>query len=158
MNRNIRVAVRIALAAGTLSGAGYLTLASAVIAATALLLLEKTRLHALVARIDDEPLRASARFAAMACIILPLLPVGPYGPLDAVRPRELWALVLFFSGLSYLGWIARRFVGPHQGAIVSGLLGGIISSTLLGLAVLPVMLRLLLPARPGESSDAAAET
>jgi uncharacterized membrane protein (DUF4010 family) len=104
-------------------------LASAVIAATALLLLEKTRLHALVARIDDEPLRASARFAAMACIILPLLPVGPYGPLDAVRPRELWALVLFFSGLSYLGWIARRFVGPHQGAVVSGLLGGIISST-----------------------------
>jgi len=123
------VAALVVLAAGTLSGAGHLTLASAVIAATALLLLEKTRLHALVARIDDEPLRASARFAAMACIILPLLPVGPYGPLDAVRPRELWALVLFFSGLSYLGWIARRFVGPHQGAVVSGLLGGIISST-----------------------------
>ena len=123
------VAALVVLAAGTLSGAGYLTLGSAVIAATALLLLEKTRLHAIVARIDDEPLRASARFAAMACIVLPLLPVGPYGPLDAVRPRELWALVLFFSGLSYAGWIVRRIVGPHQGAIVSGLLGGIISST-----------------------------
>jgi uncharacterized membrane protein (DUF4010 family) len=123
------VAALVVLAAGTLAGAGYFTLASAVIAATALLLLEKTRLHALVARIDDEPLRASVRFAAMACIILPLLPVGPYGPLDAVRPRELWALVLFFSGLSYLGWIARRLVGARQGSIVSGILGGIISST-----------------------------
>ena len=123
------VAALVVLAAGTLAGAGYLALASAVIAATALLLLEKTRLHALVGRIDDESLRASARFAAMACIILPLLPAGPYGPLDAVRPRELWALVLFFSGLSFVGWLARRLVGPHQGSLVSGILGGIISST-----------------------------
>lgn len=123
------VAALVVLAAGTLAGAGYLTLASAVIAATVLLLVEKTRLHALVTHIDDEALRASARFAAMACIILPLLPVGPYGPLDAVRPRELWALVLFFSGLSFVGWIARRLVGPHQGSILSGVLGGIVSST-----------------------------
>ena len=43
---------------------------------------------------DDASLRASVRFAAMACIILPLLPRGPYGPYGAIRPRELWALVL----------------------------------------------------------------
>jgi uncharacterized membrane protein (DUF4010 family) len=122
-------AALVVLAAGTLSGAGYIALASAVIAATALLLLEKTRLHALVARIDDAPLRASARFAAMALIVLPLLPRGPYGPYDAVRPRELWTLVLFFSGLAFVGWIARRLVGLHRGLIVSGMLGGVISST-----------------------------
>jgi len=123
------VSAIVVLAAGTLAGAGQMALGSAVVAATALLLLEKTRLHALVTRLDDAALRASARFAAMACVILPLLPPGPYGPLDAIRPRELWALVLFFSGLSYVGWIARRVVGAHQGVIVSGLLGGIISST-----------------------------
>jgi uncharacterized membrane protein (DUF4010 family) len=123
------VAAIVVLAAGTLSGAGQVALGSAVVAATVLLLLEKTRLHALVVRIDDAALRASARFAALACVILPLLPQGPYGPLDAVRPRELWSLVLFFSGLSFIGWIARRVVGPHQGVILSGLLGGIISST-----------------------------
>jgi uncharacterized membrane protein (DUF4010 family) len=92
-------------------------------------LLEKTRLHALVERIDDAALRASARFAALACVILPLLPEGPYGPFGAVRPRELWSLVLFFSGLSFIGWIVRRVVGTQQGVILSGLLGGIISST-----------------------------
>jgi uncharacterized membrane protein (DUF4010 family) len=123
------VAAVVVLASGTLAGAGSYVLASAVIAATALLLVEKTRLHTLVGRIDDVSLRASLRFAAMACIILPLLPSGPYGPYDAVRPRELWALVLFFSGLAFLGWIARRLVGAHHGAIVAGLLGGIISST-----------------------------
>lgn len=123
------VAALVVLAAGTLGGAGHIALASAAIAATFLLLLEKTRLHAFVTRIDDASLRASARFAAMALVILPLLPRGPYGPLGAVRPRELWTLVLFFSGLGFLGWTARRVVGLHRGLVVSGLLGGVISST-----------------------------
>ena len=123
------VAAIVVLAAGVLSGAGWMATGSALVAATALLLLEKTRLHRLVHRIDDEALRASVRFAAMACVILPLLPSGPYGPFGAIRPRELWVLVLFFSGLSFLGWLARRAVGPHQGVIVVGLLGGVISST-----------------------------
>jgi uncharacterized membrane protein (DUF4010 family) len=123
------VAAIVVLTAGALAGSGQIAPASAVIAATTVLLLEKTRLHALAARIDDAALRASARFAALACIILPLLPRGPFGPLDAIRPRELWSLVLFFSGLSFGGWIARRAVGPHHGVIVSGLLGGVVSST-----------------------------
>jgi len=123
------VAALVVLAAGTLAGAGHLALASAVAAGTMLLLLEKPRLHALVARVDDASLRASARFAAMACIILPLLPSGRYGPLGAIRPRELWALVLFFSGLSFAAWLARRLIGPERGIIVTGVLGGLISST-----------------------------
>jgi uncharacterized membrane protein (DUF4010 family) len=123
------VAALVVLAAGTLAGSGRLALSSGVIAVTALLLLEKTRLHALVARIDDASLRASARFTAMACVVLPLLPAGSYGPYGAIRPRELWALVLFFSGLSFAAWIAQRLAGPHAGRILSGLLGGIISST-----------------------------
>ncbi|NOT24729.1 MAG: MgtC/SapB family protein [Acidobacteria bacterium] len=123
------VAAIVALAAGSLSGSGQVALGGGVVAATALLLLEKTRLHAFVTRIDDAALRASARFAALACVVLPLLPRGPYGPFDAIRPRELWSLVLFFSGLSFIGWIARRVVGKQQGVILSGLLGGIISST-----------------------------
>lgn len=123
------VAALVVLAAGTLAGSGRTALASGLMAATALLLLEKTRVHALVKRIDDAALRASARFAAMACIVLPLLPPGPYGPLDAIRPRELWAIVLFFSGLSFAGWLARRAVGPRRGVIVSAVLGGLVSST-----------------------------
>ena len=123
------VAALVVIAAGTLAGAGYLALASAVAAGTTLLLLEKTRLHAMVARVDDASLRASVRFAAMACVILPLLPAGPYGPFDAIRPRELWVLVLFFSGLSFSGWLARRLVGPERGIVAAGVLGGLISST-----------------------------
>jgi uncharacterized membrane protein (DUF4010 family) len=123
------VSALIVLGAGVLAGAGRLTLASGIIAVTFLILLEKSRLHAAVARLEDEELRAAARFAVMAVVVLPLLPTGPYGPWGGIRPRELWTLVLFFSGLSFVGYIARRAVGATYGYPVAGLLGGIVSST-----------------------------
>ena len=123
------VAALVVMAAGLLAGMGSLRLASGIVALTTLLLIEKSRLHSLVRRIDDVGLRSGARFAVMALVILPLLPEGPYGPLGGVRPRELWMLVLFFSGLSFAGFLARRLVGPGHGYLVTGLLGGLVSST-----------------------------
>jgi uncharacterized membrane protein (DUF4010 family) len=123
------VAALVVLAAGLLAGMGSVRLASGIIALLVLLLVEKSRLHALVQRIDDVGLRSGVRFAVMALVILPLLPQGPFGPLGGIRPRELWALVLFFSGLSFAGYVARRIVGPHHGYLVTGLLGGMVSST-----------------------------
>ena len=129
MDGTTEVAALVVLAAGVLAGIGALALASAVIAVTCLLLVEKSRLHGLVGRVDDVELRAGARFAVMAVVILPLLPEGPLGPWGGVRPRQLWTLVLLFAGLSFAGFLARRVVGPKRGYVVAGLLGGLISST-----------------------------
>lgn len=123
------MAALVVLAAGLLAGMGSIRLASGIIALVTLLLVEKSRLHALVQRIDDVGLRSGVRFAVMALVVLPLLPEGPYGPLGGIRPREIWALVLFFSGLSFAGYVARRVVGPGHGYLVTGLLGGLVSST-----------------------------
>ena len=123
------VAALVTLAAGLLGGLGHLAFSSAVIAVTALLLIEKSRVHALVERMDETAVRAGIRFAVMAIVLMPLLPTGPYGPLGGFRPRELWVFVLFFSGISFAGYIARLFVGARHGYLVAGLLGGIVSST-----------------------------
>ncbi len=123
------VAALVVLAAGLLAGLGSVALASGIIAILVLLLVEKSRLHSLVRRIDDVGLRSGVRFAVMALVVLPLLPEGPFGPLGGVRPRQLWVLVLFFSGLSFAGYVARRLVGAGHGYLVAGLLGGLISST-----------------------------
>ncbi len=123
------VAALVVLATGLLAGVGSIRLASGTIALVTLLLVEKSRLHALVAKIDDVGLRSGVRFAVMALVLLPLLPEGPFGPLGGVRPRELWALVLFFSGLSFAGYLARRVLGPGHGYLLTGLLGGLVSST-----------------------------
>ena len=124
------VAALVVLAAGVLAGLGSIRLASGITALATLLLVEKSTLHAVVQRIDDIGLRSGVRFAVMALVILPLLPEGPYGPLGGIRPREIWALVLLFSGLSFAGHVARRVVGPGHGYFVTGLLGGLVSSTM----------------------------
>lgn len=123
------VAALVVMGAGVLAGTGQLRVASAIVAVEVLLLVEKSQLHSLVRRIDDVELRAGVRFAVMALVILPLLPEGPYPPFDSVRPRQLWMLVLFFSGLSFLADLLNRVVGPHGGALLSGAIGGLISST-----------------------------
>jgi len=123
------VAALIVLAAGLLAGLGSLRLASGIFALVTLLLVEESKLHALVQRIDDVGLRSGVRFAVMALVVLPLLPAGPYGPLGGVRPRQLWVLVLFFSGLNFAGYVARRLFGEGQGYLATGFLGGLASST-----------------------------
>jgi uncharacterized membrane protein (DUF4010 family) len=119
----------VVLAAGALAGAGQMRLASAMIALSALLLVEKSRLHAAIARLDDAGVRAGVRFAVMAVVVLPLLPEGPFGPWGGIRPRELWMWVLLFSGISFAGFILRRAVGEKRGDLVAGLVGGLVSST-----------------------------
>ena len=123
------VAALLVVAAGVVAGMGWLALASGSIAVTTLLLVEKSRLHALVGRLDDEELRAAARFGVMAIVILPLLPEGPVAQLGGVKPRELWMLVLFFTGLSFAGYLARRTFGARHGYPLAGALAGIVSST-----------------------------
>lgn len=123
------VAAIVVLAAGALAGAGEMWLGGGMITIAAVLLMEKTRLHQLAAQIDDEGLRAGFRFALMAVVILPLLPEGPFGPMGGLRPRLLWILVLFFTGLNFLGYVARRLAGPAQGYLWTGILGGLVSST-----------------------------
>lgn len=123
------VAALVVLAAGFLAGVGKAALASAVSAATVLLLLEKTRLHGWVERVDDREFRSGVRFAVMAAVVLPLLPPGPFGPGAGFRPRELWLVVLLITGLEFAGFVARRRVGNRNGYTMAGLLGGMISST-----------------------------
>ena len=123
------VAGVVVLAAGALAGAGQLALASGIFAVTSLVLAEKGRLHAFVDRVRGEELEAALRFAVLALVVLPLLPVGPFGPGYGFRPREVWILVLVFSGLSFAGYLALRVAGASRGYGLAGLLGGLVSST-----------------------------
>jgi len=124
------VAALVVLAASVLAGLDRIALAGGLAAATTLLLAEKSRLHAFVARIDGEGFRAGVRFAVLALVVLPLVPEGPFGTWGGgIRPRSLWLLVLVFAGLSFAGYIARLAVSARYGAVVTGLIGGLVSST-----------------------------
>ena len=123
------VAGLLVLAGGLLAGLGQVALASGLFALLTLVLVEKGRLHRFTERIHSTELLAAVRFAVLALVVFPLLPVGPMGPPPGVRPQALWALVLVFSGLSFAGFLALRLLGTHRGYHAVGLLGGLISST-----------------------------
>jgi uncharacterized membrane protein (DUF4010 family) len=124
------VAGIVVLAAGAFAGGGSMLVASAIFAATALVLVEKSRMHAAVDRLQSIEVAAGARFAVLALVVLPLLPTGPFGAgVVGVEPRKLWALVLIFAGISFAGYVALRVAGPERGLALAGLLGGIVSST-----------------------------
>jgi uncharacterized membrane protein (DUF4010 family) len=127
-------AALLVLATGGLCGLGYTALGSGVAAIAVLALAEKGRIQKFIAKIGEHELRAALRFAVLAIVVLPLLPVGPFGPYSAIRPRELWTIVLLLSGLNFVGYLARRTVGPERGYGVTGLLGGLVSSTAVALA------------------------
>ena len=122
------VAAVVVLGAGVLAGIGELRLAAALTTMTVLLLAEKPRLHTLVARLDEPMMLAAARFAVMSVVVLPLLPEGPIGTGPGIKPRELWMLVLLFSGMSFVGFIAQRMAGA-AGYPLTGFIGGLVSST-----------------------------
>ena len=123
------VAALAVLALGVLAGLGYLELASGSTAIMVLALSEKERLRRVVARIGEGELRAGLQFAVLALVVLPLLPQGRYGPWGGIEPRSLWIIVLLFSALNFAGYLARKAVGPERGYGVTGLLGGLVSST-----------------------------
>jgi uncharacterized membrane protein (DUF4010 family) len=123
------VAALVVLVLGTTAGLGFPLLTSAAASLMVLALIEKTRIHQVIRRIGQREISAALQFAVLALVILPLLPAGPYGPFDSFRPRTLWTVVLLFSGLNFAGYLARGAVGETRGYGVTGLLGGIISST-----------------------------
>jgi uncharacterized membrane protein (DUF4010 family) len=123
------VAALAVVASGLVAGLGHLSVASALFAWTVLLLIEKSSLHALVARIGVVELEAAAQFAAMALIVLPILPSGNFGPNGILNLRSIWILVLIFSGISFAGYLTRKALGSETGWVLTGLIGGLISST-----------------------------
>jgi uncharacterized membrane protein (DUF4010 family) len=114
---------------GALAGTGWLALAAGTASVIVLALSEKARLHWLVRKFSEQELRATLQFAVLALVVLPLLPTGPFGEIIQFRPRALWVIVLFFSALNFAGFIARRAVGAGVGYTITGILGGLVSST-----------------------------
>lgn len=123
------VAALVVIGLGVTATLGFPAIASAVTAVVVLALREKSTIRGFVTRIGEPELRGAFQFAVLALVVLPLLPAGPFGPMGGIRPRTLWTVVLVFSGLNYLGYLARRILGQRRGFGVAGALGGLVSST-----------------------------
>lgn len=123
------VAALVTLAIATLAGLGSPALAIACAAVVILLLALKSELHGFIRRLEDDDVKALARFAIIAFAVLPLLPDRDMGPYDAWNPQKLWLVVVLVTGFSFAGYIANRLFGARWGTIGTALIGGAYSST-----------------------------
>jgi uncharacterized membrane protein (DUF4010 family) len=89
----------------------------------------KEPLHGLVAKLAPDDIYAAVKLLAASFIVLPLLPTEPIDPWGALVPRSLWLLVILIAGLSLVGYVATRALGPERGTAITGLSGGLVSST-----------------------------
>jgi uncharacterized membrane protein (DUF4010 family) len=97
--------------------------------AVALLLHWKGPLHAFAGHMGQEDFAALMRLALLALVILPVLPNRAYGPSRVLNPFFGWLMVVLIVGISLGGYGAFRLFGRRRGAVVAGILGGLISST-----------------------------
>lgn len=123
------IAGLLTLALGALAGLGQGAIATGGAVATAVLLGAKAPLHRALAAISPHDARAALRLAVITLLVLPLLPDRGYGPYDSLNPYRLWLAVVLLSGLSFAGYLLAKGLGAARGALVTGLAGGLVSST-----------------------------
>lgn len=97
----------------------------------ALLLITELKSHfiTLTKKASEEEYITLAKFIAFAGIILPLLPEANISEQIPISPYHLWLAIVVVSGISYCSYLLKKFVFPDSGIILTGLLGGIYSST-----------------------------
>jgi len=116
---------------GALCYWGQLEVAAALGVGVAVLLSMKLRMQRFVGRISEQDVVATLKFAVITAIVLPLLPNRTFGapPLDVLNPHNIWLMVVFISGISFVGYVLMKIVGTRRGVGLTGLLGGLVSST-----------------------------
>lgn len=143
------LAALITLGCGYLAASGRREAATVVAVAMTMVLALREELHRWVAGLSDLEVGAITRFALIALAILPLLPNENYGPYDAWNPRQLWLVVVFVSGFSFLGYVAAKRFGASRGTLVMAATGAMVSST-------AVTAALAMRVRDGEETEAMA--
>ncbi len=123
------VSVLLAFLLGALVVWDQAELAAGLAVIVALVLAFKSPLHRVVSHMTSEDLYATLQFALVSLVILPLLPNRTVDPFGVLNPFQIWMLVVFISGIGFAGYILMKMLGPDHGIGLTGLLGGIVSST-----------------------------
>ena len=108
---------------------GHTSVAVAIGGGVAVLLYLKPQLHALATKIGEADFKAIMQFVVITLVILPVLPNQAYDPYQVLNPHRIWLFVVFIVAISLAGYVAYKFFSRSAGAMISGVLGGLISST-----------------------------
>lgn len=123
------VSVVLAYLLGVLVMTDWAQVAVALAVIVSLLLALKDPLHGIARRMSTQDLRTTLEFALVAAVVLPILPNETIDPWGVLNPSQIWLLVVFVSGIGFGGYVLMKIVGTQRGINITGVLGGIVSST-----------------------------
>ncbi len=112
----------------------------------------KHTLTEFVQKMKNDDIVTLAKFLAISGIILPMLPHTNIIPGINLTPYSIWLATVVVSGISYLSYLLKRYVFHESGILVSGIIGGLYSST----ATISVLARKSKTAHPGREAEYAA--
>jgi uncharacterized membrane protein (DUF4010 family) len=114
---------------GALAAIGEVAIAAASAVVTTLLLSYKPVLHEWLGRLESNELRAGLQLLLISVVLLPILPNQGYGPWQSINPYIIWWMVVLIAAISFVGYFAMKIAGARRGVIMTGLFGGLASST-----------------------------
>lgn len=129
------VAIVVTFSLGVLAGVGHLAPAAAGAVVSALLLGLKPVLHRWLRGIDERELFAALQLLVISVVVLPILPDAGFGPFGALNPYRLWWMVVLVASVSFAGYVLVKLLGARAGLLLTGLCGGLVSSTAITLAL-----------------------
>jgi len=98
---------------------------------TTWILATRTITHRYVEALSETDILDTLKMGIIALVIYPLLPDQPIGPYGVVNLRIIWTFVVLVSLIGYIGYILIRILGTERGLGLTGILGGLVSSTAL---------------------------
>lgn len=125
------ISIIIAYFLGIITFLGYIEISLAITMIVVSLLSAKIQLQKFVGTISSTELVAVIRFGVIALLIFPFLPNEAIDPYGVINLREVGLIVLLTSGLSFIGYILMRIFGKDYGILFTGIIGGLISSTMI---------------------------
>ena len=106
------------------------------IAVSVLILVERKDTFAkLSTKIDIGEFLTLGKFLIIAGVVLPIAPRDYMIPYINISPYDIWLTIVIVSSISYISYILHRYVFPRSGVIISGVLGGLYSSTAITLVL-----------------------
>jgi len=123
------IAALITFILGYILWIGHPLLPAAIAVTMTALLYFRKELREVPQRLTKQEIISFFQFAAIAVILLPILPNNNYGPYEVFNPYQIGWLVVLISGLSLLGYLALKIFGHKSGIAIAGILGGMASTT-----------------------------
>lgn len=114
---------------GSLTFLGFVEISLMITVVIVVLLSSKLRLQNAIGKISSEELYDLIRFVVLVLLIFPFLPNENLGPFNVLNPREIGWVIILTSGLGFAGYILMKFLGSGKGILLTGIIGGLVSST-----------------------------